>query len=92
MWLYGWILLNVSQRSAKCDSHRHCGSGDVNIPVNTVIFPWLYTPAYFRHYYFLYSTGHVMCHARLEYKLKEQFFKQTFFSVSKSILVILANN
>ena len=38
MWLYGRELFIVSHHPAKFGGHRHCGSGDVNIPANTVIF------------------------------------------------------
>ena len=29
----------MSQHPAKFGGHRHCGSGDINIPANTVILP-----------------------------------------------------
>ena len=38
MWLYGWEPTVVSHHPAKFGGHRHCDSGDINIPANTVIF------------------------------------------------------
>ena len=66
--LYEEELLSVNHHPDKFVGHKHCVSGDTNIPVNGVILPkmWdahplLCIPAYFRPPILL-PLKHVACH------------------------------
>ena len=39
MWLNGWEILIVGHHPPNFVGHRHCGKGDVSIPVNKAFLP-----------------------------------------------------
>ena len=55
MQFYEWKSLIIS-KLAKFGGHRHCGSGDIDIPANTIILPQardIRDYIYLQHYYIL---------------------------------------
>ena len=57
-------LLMVSHHPAKFDGHRHCGSGNMNIPANTILLQRRISVTVYARLFLLllFFVKHVACH------------------------------